>query len=141
MPGPPEVVWDLITDWDHVEDWMLEARDVTVTSDRREGVGVEAEATIRIAGVTTTDRIRVTAWEPPSRVAMEHLAWVKGTGEMNLTPMGDGETYLFWREEFEPPFGLVGTIGMTAFKPLMKQTFERDLRVLRALTRARTQAL
>ena len=34
-PGPPEVVWDLITDWEHQGDWQLEARDFVVTSEQR----------------------------------------------------------------------------------------------------------
>ena len=46
LPGPSDVVWRLITDWEHQDDWMLEASDFVVTSEQREGVGVEAEATI-----------------------------------------------------------------------------------------------
>ncbi len=69
MPGPPEVVWELITDWEHQDDWMLEASDFVVISEHREGVGVEAEATIKIGGIKTRDKVRVvragnplTAW-------------------------------------------------------------------------------
>jgi hypothetical protein len=46
MPGPAHVVWELVTDWEHQDDWMLEASDFVVTSEHREGLGVEAEATI-----------------------------------------------------------------------------------------------
>src|SRR5918992_4503912 len=80
MPGPPEVVWALITDWEHQDDWMLEATDFTVTSEVREGIGVEAEATIRIAGIKTRDRVRVVGWEANHRLAIRHLGWVAGVG-------------------------------------------------------------
>lgn len=136
LPGPPGVVWKLITDWERQGDWMLEASDFVVTSTEREGVGVEAEASIRIAGITTRDRVRVIGWEPEHRLAIQHLGWVSGVGEIFLTPLGDSRTFLFWREELRnPQLGVIGSIGLTMFKPLMKRIFQRDLAVLATLTR------
>ena len=136
LPGPPDVVWRLITDWEHQDDWMLEASDFVVTSQQREGVGVEAEATIKIAGVTTRDKVRVIGWEPQKRLAIEHLGWVSGKGEIFLTSLGGTRTHLFWREELYPPVGVAGALGITAFKPVMYRIFKRDLRVLAGLVRA-----
>lgn len=136
MPGPPGVVWELITDWEHQDDWMLEASGFVVTTEQREGVGVEAEATISIGGIKTRDRVRVIGWEPPKRLAIEHLGWVTGVGEIHLTPLGTDRTHLFWREDLSPPLGMLGALGMTGFKPLMRRIFERDLRVLSGLVRA-----
>lgn len=137
--GPPEAIWDLITDWEHQDDWMLEASDFVVVSEQREGVGVVAEATIRIGGIQTRDRIRVAGWEPHRRLVIEHLGWVTGHGEIELTPVAGGRTYVWWREELHPPLGVVGALGMTAFKPLMGRVFRRDLQVLAALARARAR--
>jgi hypothetical protein len=136
MPGPPEIVWALITDWEHQDDWMLEATDFTVTSEQREGVGVEAEATIRIAGITTRDKVLVTGWDPPRKLEMEHRGWVSGYGQMSLTPLKGDRTHLFWREELYPPVGILGSAGMTALKPMMARTFGRDLKILAGLVRA-----
>ena len=133
MPAPPEVIWDLVTDWERQSDWMLEASDFVVTSPHREGIGVEAEATIKIGGLRTRDPIRVTGWEPNHRLAIAHLGWVKGHGEIYLTPSGPGRSHVFWREQLYPPLGLLGAIGLTIFKPLMKRIFERDVRVLTEL--------
>jgi carbon monoxide dehydrogenase subunit G len=130
IPAPPEVVWGLITDWERQGEWMLEASDFVVTSAHREGVGVEAEATIKIAGIKTRDKVRVTGWEPPQRLAIEHLGWVSGAGEIYVVPSGPGRSHLFWREELYPPLGLLGALGLTAFKPLMRRIFVRDLDVL-----------
>lgn len=137
MPGPPDVVWELITDWEHQGDWMLEASDFVVISEQREGVGVEAEATISIGGIKTRDRVRVVGWEPRKRLAIEHLGWVSGMGEIHLTPLGTDRTHFFWREDLHPPLGMLGALGMTGFKPLMRRIFERDVRVLGGLVRAR----
>jgi uncharacterized protein YndB with AHSA1/START domain len=138
MPGPPEIVWDLITDWEHQGDWMLEASDFVVTTERRTGVGVEAQATIRIAGITTRDRVRVAAWEPDRLLVIEHRGWVSGRGEIHLTPLGGDITHVFWREVLDPPLGALGAMGLMALKPLMGRVFRRDLKVLGALVRART---
>ena len=133
--APPEVVWALITDWERQDDWMLEASDFTVTSEQREGVGVEAEATIRIGGIKTRDRVTVSGWEPNKRLAIDHRGWVTGHGEILLTPLPRGRTHISWREELEPPLGLAGALGMTGFVPVMKRIFRRDLRVLATLAR------
>lgn len=146
LPAPPEIVWDLITDWEHQDEWMLEATDFEVIGEQREGVGVRATATISIGGMKTRDEIRVAGWEPPKRLVIEHVGWVRGTGELHLTPLLGPvtsepavTTHLYWREELHPPRGLgaVGSLGLTAFKPLMKRIFGRDLRVLAGLARAR----
>lgn len=104
LPGPPEVVWTLITDWEHQGDWMLEASDFVVTSEAREGVGVEAEATVRIAGIRTRDPIRVIAWEPPRLLGIQHLGWVKGVGEVKLTALPGGRTEASGPRRFALPW-------------------------------------
>jgi uncharacterized protein YndB with AHSA1/START domain len=138
MPGPPEVVWRLITDWDHQDDWMLEASDFEVIGEQREGVGVEAKATVRIAGIRTRDRIRVAMWEPPRILVIDHLGWVKGSGEIQLVPI-EGGTRMRWRETLFGPrlLGTFGQIGLRLFAPLLRRTFRRDIRVLRSLVRSR----
>jgi len=143
LPGPPAVVWRLITDWEHQGDWMLEAGDFVVTSAQREGIGVEAEATVRIGGITTRDKVRVIGWEPERRLVIEHLGWVSGTGDLVLTPVADGtQTHLAWREELRssPRLGRLGRIGLRVFRPLMRRIFERDVRVLAGLVRAASGA-
>lgn len=142
LPGPREVVWELITDWENLGDWMLEASHFVVSSEHREGVGVEAEATIKIGGISTRDKVQVSAWHPPSFLAIDHLGWVAGRGEMHLTELAGARTHLFWKEELIPPqsLGGLGALGLTGFKPLMRRIFERDLRILKGLVRARATA-
>ncbi len=141
VPGTPQDVWHLITDWENQGDWMLEARDFRVISEQREGVGVRAEATISLGGISTTDRVSVTGWEPEHRLAIRHEGWVAGSGEINLTPLDAGQTHVFWREELYPPWGLIGALGLLLFRPLLKHAFKRDLRILQGLVRARSGAL
>ena len=138
MPGPPEVVWELITDWEHQGDWMLEARDFKVTSASREGVDVRAQATVRIAGITTRDEVEVVAWEPNRQLGIAHAGWVSGRGDIYLTQLAPAQTHVFWREQLTAPLGVLGGLGMTLLRPVMKRVFERDLRVLASLVRVRS---
>ncbi|HEV3364700.1 MAG TPA: SRPBCC family protein, partial [Acidimicrobiia bacterium] len=91
-------------------------------------------------GIQTRDRVRVAGWEPPRRLVIEHLGWVTGRGIIELTPVAGERTHVWWREELHPPLGVLGAIGMTAFKPLMGRVFRRDLRILAGLARARAGA-
>jgi carbon monoxide dehydrogenase subunit G len=139
MPGSPEVVWTLITDWEHQDDWMLEASDFEVIGEQREGVGVESKATVRIAGIRTRDKVRVSMWEPPRILVIDHLGWVKGTGEIQLQPVSEG-TRMRWKETLFAParLGPFGGVGLRLTAPLMRRVFRRDLRVLRSLVRLRS---
>ena len=141
MPGSPPIVWELITDWEHQGDWMLEASDFKVLSAQREGVGVEAEATVRIGGIATRDVVKVVAWEPNRHLAIAHGGWVSGRGDIYLTQLAPGRTHVYWREELHPPLGILGAVGLVAFKPLMRRIFARDLRVLAGLVRARSRGV
>jgi uncharacterized protein YndB with AHSA1/START domain len=129
---PAETVWPYLVDWERLDRWMREIRDVRVTTPFREGVGVEAQATVRIAGFTTQDRIRVTRWEPPRILEITHLGWVKGTGYMELSPAGSG-CALLWREQLIPPWGPLGRVGMRLLRPVMRRVFASDLEELRRL--------
>ena len=132
IAAPAERIWRYLVDWERLDRWMHEASDFEVVSAQREGVGVEAEATVRLAGFRTRDRIRVTRWEPPSILEIAHLGWVRGEGYMELSPTEDG-TELFWRERLIPPWGVIGWIGLRIFKPLMRRQFAGDLRSLKRL--------
>ncbi len=130
LPGSPELVWTLLTDWERQGDWMLEASDLVVVSDNREGIGVTAEATVKIGGISTRDRIRVDVWEPPHHLGIEHLGWVAGRGDLKLIKLDNDRTRLDWREELRPPLGILGAVGMRLFVPLMARIFRRDAQVL-----------
>lgn len=135
LPGPRDEVWRLLVDWERQGDWMLEASDFVVTTPHREALGVECEATIRVAGIKTRDPIRVVAWEQQRHLAIEHLGWVKGRGDIWLSANG-AATALRWREELRPPWGVLGAAGLRVFRPLLARTFRRDLGVLARLAGA-----
>lgn len=128
----PDRVWSYLVDWENLGRWMREGRRFEVMSSHREGAGVRARATIRIGGITTTDDIEVTRWEPPRVLEIDHLGMVSGRGRMECVP-SPGGTQLRWKEELSPPLGVAGGIGIRLFRPLMRRIFNRDLRLLKEL--------
>ena len=135
LDAPPKLVWDVLTNWERQCDWMLEMSDIVVTSETREGVGVRARATIRIGGIRTTDLVRVDVWKPAEQLGMAHEGWVKGRGDMWLSSIGYDRTKLDWREELHPPWGILGAVGLRAFRPLIRRTFLRDIAILQNIVR------
>jgi uncharacterized membrane protein len=134
---PPEVIWPYLVDWENLGRWMLEGEGFRVIGDRREGVGTEAEASIRVGGIRTTDRVEVTRWEPPCILEIRHHGWVSGLGYMELGPAEEG-SHLFWRETLRPPYGILGRIGLRFFSRPMRRIFKRDLEVLKDLVETET---
>jgi hypothetical protein len=135
IAAPPEAVWRWLVDWENLGRWMTEAWDFRVTSAEREGVGVEAQAKVRIAGITTLDSVVVRRWEAPVWFEIEHRGWVGGRGLMHARRTGTSEpgTYLWWRETLDPPLGWLGWLGMQIVKPVMARIFKRDLSLLKEL--------
>jgi uncharacterized membrane protein len=132
LRSPPQDVWPFLVDWERLPLWMEEMGDVRVLTDHRQGVGVEAETTVRIGGLSSRDRIRVTRWEPPAVLEIAHLGWVRGTGTMELSTTEAGSR-LFWRESLVPPWGVLGAMGIRLYAPLLRRVFRRDLDRLRDL--------
>ncbi|HZA60205.1 MAG TPA: SRPBCC family protein [Actinomycetota bacterium] len=128
-----EEIWPYLVDWEHLDRWMAEASDFRVVSPQREGIGVEAEATVAVGRITTRDRVRVTRWEPPSVLEIAHLGWVGGHGYLELSPLHPRGTNVFWRERLKPPMGVLGRIGMRLYRRRLEQQFADDLVILRTL--------
>ena len=133
IAASPDEVWKWLVDWERLHLWMLEASDFKVTSSHREGLGVTALATIRIAGIRTTDPVEVVAWEPPTKLMIAHKGWVKGSGLMICEPVATGPTRLDWLESLQPPLGIVGRLGLLTLRPRMRSIFQRDLAKLKEL--------
>lgn len=132
IAAPPARVWPYLVDWENLGLWMKEGKKFEVTSAQREGPGVTAVATITIGGISTKDAIRVTRWDPPNLLEIDHLGWVSGTGRIECLPRDQG-TRVRWQEHLIPPLGAAGAVGMRIFRPLMMRIFMRDLRLLKNL--------
>jgi hypothetical protein len=124
LPCGADEAWMVLTDWERQADWMADADAVLVTSTAHEGVGV-----------TLTETIEVTAWEPPTALAIAHGPPVRGRGTWALAPIPDG-TRFTWIEEVELATPL-GWLLSACYAPVLGLLLARSMRGLRASIIAR----
>jgi len=129
--APIAVVWEVLTRWEEQPRWMLDAKEVHVTSGHREGVGVELRCPTNLLGFTVQDTMRVTRWEPPHVLEVVHTGRIiTGIGAFELSER-DGGTRIGWWEEVDPPLGALGEFGANLFvAPIVRRIFRRSLRNL-----------
>lgn len=131
----PERVWEVLADWEGQPRWMRDARAVTVLSPHREGVDVVVRCMTRIAGgLTVTDDLVTTRWEPPHTLAVRHLGrLVRGVAAFELEAVTGG-TRLVWWEEIDPPAGPLGeAVANAVVMPLVSRVFRGSLANLKAV--------
>lgn len=126
--APDDVVWAILTDWEGQAEWMLDAQEVEVVSEHREGRGVRLRCPTNVLGVTLDDELEVTAWQERRRLAVRHVGGViSGTGEFLLERTEVG-TQVTWREDLDPPLGAVGEAGARVLiRPYVRHVFGRSL--------------
>jgi hypothetical protein len=128
------VVWDVLTRWEEQPRWMLDAKEVHVTSPHREGLGVELRCPTNLLGFTVQDTMVVTGWEEGRLLEVTHTGRIiTGKGAFELSDRPDGGTRIGWWEEVDPPLGAVGELGAQVFVlPIIRRIFRRSLRNLAA---------
>lgn len=136
IAAPPSVVWADVERLETHPEWMRDAVRIDFVGPARRGVGTEAVCLTRVGPLRTHDRMRVTAWEPGTRLAIEHVGAVRGTGELALTVHGSGTT-VTWTERLRFPWWLAGGVGARAARPLLARIWRGNLERLRTRVESR----
>ena len=106
IDSPIEKVWAALADWESQGEWMLQTR-VDVTSEIREGVGTTIAAFTGVGKFGVMDHMRVTHWEPPYILDVEHTGTIiRGTGRFQLSAINSHSTRFDWSEEILAPRAL-----------------------------------
>jgi uncharacterized protein YndB with AHSA1/START domain len=109
VAAPPATIFAAMTDWERQSEWVFGTHVKVVAGDGK-SVGSEIDAVT--FGVS--DRMRITRWDPPHAVEVEHLGKVvRGTGVFAVR----GSRFV-WTERLDVPF----------FFPLVKPLFVLMLR-------------
>lgn len=126
-------VWDVLTDWEGSQEWMVDATAVDVLGDRREGVGTRVRAVTRIAGIALTDEMTVTRWDPPRLLVVRHHRWpIRGVAWWELTPNADATAFV-WAEEIDPPLGPLGELAGIVLRRPIERVLARSVAKLSAV--------
>lgn len=132
IDAPIDRTWQVIADLERQPLWMHEMKAVRILSDGPIGVGTVCEADVRILGITVTDPVRITAFEPPHRYAISHDGTFRGSGTITLEEGPDGTTTIVrWDEVLIPP--VFSHLGALAMAPVLGSIFQADLGHLKGL--------
>jgi hypothetical protein len=149
VDAPPQVVWDLLVDWERQGEWILltRVRGVRAVDEGAgaggpsgRGVGAQVEAFTGIGPVGFRDTMVVTGWEPPWRCLVQHTGRVvNGPGTFLVEPLPRGRSRFVWCDEVEIPLGLLGRLGWVVAEPLVRAGFEASLRRFARLAAAEVE--
>jgi hypothetical protein len=132
LRASPDRVWGILTDWERQASWMPDVAWIRVLGTDRE-LGARLAVRTKVLGIPlVTDELRVTEWEPPRRLAVEHLGLVHGGGEWLLVPGHEG-TLFVWRESFRMPPPILGDVALWAYSPIQRRMLRRSTGNLRRL--------
>ena len=139
-----ERVWAVVADVEGQPRWMHDLKSVRMLTAPPVGVGTRGEGTVRILGISVTDPVVITEFEPPTRFAIRHEGAFSGGGTITLeaaptttaTATDPGAlarptTTVRWDELVVPP--LLPHVGTVVQRPILRSVFQRDLDRLRDL--------
>lgn len=126
VAAPPERTWDVLTDWDVHDRWMLLTR-----AEGGSGLGASIAAFTGVGRVGFLDTMTITEWEPPHRAVVRHTGKVvRGSGSFEVVQVAPGRSRVVWSERVLLPFGAVGTLLWPVVRPVLRVFVQVSLRRL-----------
>jgi uncharacterized protein YndB with AHSA1/START domain len=123
VAAPAERVWDVLVDWPRHAEWVPFTR-----ATGGAGAGERIEAWTGVGRLGFLDRMEITAWEPPYRVAVRHVGEpVRGEGRFDLLDLPSGRCRVTWSELIDLPLGGLGRAGWIAAGPLVRAALRVSL--------------
>ena len=124
-------VWAYASDIARQPEWMHEMKRVEMLTPPPVQPGSRGRATVRIFGISTTDDVVITQFDPPSTFAIRHEGKFVGEGLLRFTEVDAANTRIDWMEYLRPP--LFANIGGFVQRPILGSIFRSDLRHLKRI--------
>lgn len=124
-------VWAYASDIARQPEWMHEMKRVEMLTPPPVQPGSRGRATVRIFGISTTDDVVITQFDPPSTFAIRHEGKFVGEGLLRFTEIDAANTRIDWMEYLRPP--LFANIGGFVQRPILGSIFRSDLRHLKRI--------
>ena len=126
IDAPIEAVWAVVSDIDRQPEWMAEMSDLRMSAEPPLGVGSRGKATVTVAGISTTDPVTISEFEPPRRFGVRHEGRISGDGLIALAARAvGGPTIVEWEERLVPP--VFPHLGAAFMRPVLRRVFDADL--------------
>ena len=134
IAAPRSAVWAYASDIARQPEWMHEMKRVEMLTPPPVQPGSRGRATVRIFGISTTDDVVITQFDPPSTFAIRHEGKFVGEGILRFTDIDAARTRIDWMEYLRPP--LFANIGGFVQRPILGAIFRSDLRHLKRILEA-----
>ena len=131
IAAPRSTVWAYASDIARQPEWMHEMKRVEMLTPPPVQPGSRGRATVRIFGISTTDDVVITQFDPPSTFAIRHEGKFVGEGLLRFTAIDESRTRIDWLEYLRPP--LFANIGGFVQRPILGGIFRSDLRHLKRI--------
>jgi uncharacterized membrane protein len=131
IAAPRSDVWAYASDIARQPEWMHEMKRVEMLTPPPVQPGSRGRATVRIFGISTTDDVVITQFDPPHTFAIRHEGKFVGEGLLQFTAIDETRTRIDWMEYLRPP--LFANIGGFAQRPILGAIFRSDLRYLKRI--------
>jgi len=131
IAAPRSAVWAYASDIARQPEWMHEMKRVEMLTPPPVQPGSRGRATVRIFGISTTDDVVITQFDPPSTFAIRHEGKFVGEGLLRFTAIDESRTRIDWMEYLRPP--LFANIGGFVQRPILGSIFRSDLRHLKRI--------
>ena len=131
IAAPRSAVWAYASDIARQPEWMHEMKRVEMLTPPPVQPGSRGRATVRIFGISTTDDVVITQFDPPSIFAIRHEGKFVGEGLLRFTEIDAEHTRTDWMEYLRPPF--FANIGGFVQRPILGAIFRSDLRHLKRI--------
>lgn len=128
--APASRVWREASDFASHLEWMDDAKEIRFLGVKHSGKGTTFNVLTRIWKLEVDDRIVVTGWDEPERIAISHDGAVQGNGTFILTPTTGGTEFI-WEENLLFPFYMGGPLGELTARPLMRRIWTKNLASLK----------
>lgn len=125
IAAPRDTVWAYASDIARQPEWMHEMKRVEMLTPPPVRPGSRGRATVRIFGISTTDDVVITQFDPPSTFAIRHEGTFVGEGLLQFTEIDATRTRIDWMEYLRPP--LFANIGGFVQRPILGGIFRSDL--------------
>ena len=115
---PAEQVWAGLIDWPTHGAWMPMTKVEVVGGGAGHGDGERIVARTGLGPLGFADRMTITEWDPPRRLAVDHTGrLIKGTAWFEVQPLSERRSRVVWCEALVAPFGAPGRL-LTPFLSL-----------------------
>ena len=105
VDAPPEELFAYLSDLANLPEWQPGIVSAEITSGDELGIGTTARVVRDLMGQRIEAPMTVTAYEPPSRLAIRsEVSGVKATAELDLTPADGAATDLVFAMEIRGSF-------------------------------------